>query len=208
MKNIITLIAVFWLSVLSSQIIKPLANGMEYGYIQGAYYKDINNDFEAFTGIWRYENNGAILEIKLQKMLNVFDPDFCMCYTDYMVGGYKYTVSGVEKINTISLLATPFDDPYEYSLAGHNINTADCYPICEDCLPLEKRVLLIFNDPLRTQVDGLDGQLVLRRIISGGSPKLEAWLIKEGNISYEEGTTPPYTSFTVPWGKYVLTKVE
>ena len=67
---------------------------------------------------------------------------------------------------------------------------------------------LAFKDPTRTEVEGLGGRIVLRRVDSGGVQKIELWLRQTGNITYVGNNLPPYDSFNLPWGKYVLTKVN
>lgn len=187
--------------------IYPVFQNSTLRNVQGAWYKDINGDYNSYIGIWKYENNGVVFTLKLEKMLQYFDPEY-LTYEDFVVGEYRYVVNNVEKINTLSNFNLGLTNPYRYNLFGSAINTAENFPECSSCQPFEKRLLMMFNDPSLTNIEGLSGQLIIRRLVNSTPPKIEVWLKQEGNIYYEAGSPQPVDAFTIPWGTYVLTKVE
>jgi hypothetical protein len=208
MKNFILIIV--FLVAFHSKAQTPvvsLFDTEEYGDLAGAYYKDTYNDFNNFTGTWEYVNGPAVLKIVLQKKLQTYSTSGNF-YRDMVVGGYQYIENGIEKVNTLNQLSDNSLEVYEYSIVGNTINVASNVPLCAECPPEQKRLLLDFKDPTRTADINLYGEIILRRVDSGGVQKIELWLRQRGNIIYIDGTPPPYTSFNVPWGKYVLTKVE
>ncbi len=48
--------------------------------------------------------------------------------------------------------------------------------------------------------------MIFERADSGSVKKLKLKFIASGNMMVEVGTTPPYTSYTVPFGEYILVK--
>lgn len=208
MKNIIfTIISIIGYCAFSQTPVIDLFDHTGFRNVHEAYYKDTHNNFSPFLGTWMYQSEGTILTIKLKKIAQFYSMGRHI-YMDYVVGEYKYVVNGVEVINTLSNFEQGVDNPYSYNLYGSIINTADNIPVCTSCAPFEKSLLLNFKDPSRAGILGLEGTLILRRLTFSGRNKLEVWLKQDGNIIHEEGATPAYTSFTVPWGTYVLTKVE
>lgn len=171
----------------------------------GGYLKDTFNDFDNFTGTWQYNSGGTTLTITLKKKINFYNASDNF-HEDIVYGEYQYVENGVEKINTLSALVSPFPDPYSHNIEGNIINTSTAFPICTTCPPDQKRLHLSFSDPTRANINGLTGEIILRRVDSGGQQKLELWLRSAGHITYNEANPPQYTDLNVPWGTYVLTK--
>lgn len=208
MKNILVFVLMFIGTVCSSQTpILPLFDYDGDPYVSGAYYKDTFNDFDNFTGTWQYTNAGTSLIIKLQKRIQYYST-IRKRYYDMVIGEYKYIENGIEKINTLNHLIQNYPDPFDYNLVGKLITTAGDYPICTNCSPNEKLLILNFTDPSRSEVLGLDGEIILRRVDSGSTQKLELILQQTGNLYIIDDVEPAYSSFNVPWGKYILTKVN
>ncbi|MCO6147541.1 DUF6705 family protein [Flavobacterium sp. NRK1] len=186
-----------------AQTIKSLYDD-EYAAVDGAYYKDTHNDFDNFTGTWKYTSGTTSLTITLQKKTmtptkfgsnNIFE--------DVLVGGYKYIENGIVKINTVPQLYLDLDS-IEYYITGNAIIGPNSQ-YCLDCGPNDRKVLLIFNDPDR-YILGYDAQMIFQRADSGGVQKLKLLFRTIGNMIVEEGVTPLYTSYTVPFGEYILVK--
>ncbi|RZJ68879.1 MAG: hypothetical protein EOO45_14365 [Flavobacterium sp.] len=206
-KIFLTLTILIVLACTAQSQIYPLYNNPDQGKVPGAYYKDTFGDFDNYIGTWKYTNGNIVFIITLQKKLRSFNPHRNF-YRDVIVGGYSYVENGVEKINTLPQLLQLHDDVYFYSIVGSTINKAGNFPICDDCDPNQKRLILRFNDPERVNIEGLSGEIVLRRIESGGVQKLEVWLRQTGNVTYVAGSPPQYNALNVPWGTYILTKVN
>ena len=74
----------------------PIIDIEDYGKeesISGAYYKDIKNYFDDFTGTWIYTNGNTSLKIVLNKKTMRYTGKF---YTDAVDGEYQYIENGVE----------------------------------------------------------------------------------------------------------------
>jgi len=48
--------------------------------------------------------------------------------------------------------------------------------------------------------------MIFQRADSGGVQKLKLKFRSIGSLLVEQGVTPPYTSYTVPFGEYLLVK--
>lgn len=176
-----------------------------YINVNGAYYKDIYNDFDKFVGTWKYTNGSTSLTIVLQKKLQHYEfnsnNDY---YLDMLIGEYKYVENGIEKINTLSLLSQNLDDPYKHNIFG-NIIAGPNSVYCLGCGPNDRKLVLGFVDPNRS-IPGYEPQMMFQRADSGGVQKLKLVFRTISGMIVEEGVEPPYTSYTVPFGEYLLVK--
>ncbi len=177
-----------------------------YEDVPGGYYKDIDNDLDNFVGIWEYVNGSTSLKITFQKKELYFD-SLANNYYDMLVGEYRYVENGVEKINTLNLISNPPSDLIGHTIQGSSIIGNSNIPLCADCPPGTKRMSLFFSDPTRDEVEGLYGNLIIMRADQGTVQKIKAELRPRGNIFVTDDEQPQYTSFNVPWGDYILTKV-
>lgn len=208
MKNKILSICIAFVCIAcKAQTIIPIFGEPTTQNTAGAYFKDTFNDFDNFTGTWEYQSGNTQLIIILKKRIN-FHNVFSNLYEDIIYGEYKYIENGVEKINTLTALSNPFPDPYNHNIVGNGLNTPDKFPLCPTCPAGQKRLHLSLNDPLRASVKGLIGDVVLRRVDTGSIQKIEILLKPQGNIIYTEGNPPQYTSLNIPWGTYVLTRIN
>ena len=166
--------------------------------ITGAYYKDINNYLDNFTGTWLYTKGNTTFKIILKKQIKAYNTVY---YEDYLIGEYRYVENGIEKINTIPSIDSIYVNQRSHSIKGNSILENHNRPKCDDCLPSERRVRLIFSDPIRQ----LGGELLLQRIIVNGQPALKAFKRTTiYNISPDEVSS--YTEMLVPSGEYILIK--
>ncbi len=175
--------------------------------IQGAYYKDLDNDLNNFVGTWKYTNGTTSLTITLQKKemaAYVFSFSNISYYEDVLVGGYKYVENGVEKINTLPQIQLELPNSYNYPISG-NIILSPPTTNCEGCLTNMRAVYVGFSDPTR-EIFGMESKMIFARADSGGVQKL---LLKFKMISgglEEDGEDRPYDEYTVPFGDYLLVK--
>jgi len=202
-KNIIILILLIFSNLSAQTPIKSLFHD-KYAQIENAYYKDVDLDFDNFIGTWKFTDGNTIFEIKLQKVVMRYD-SVLKIYEDFIIGEYRYVLNGVQIINTISNLNTPFDDSYLHNIVGTAIIKSMSAPICPECSTNERRVSLMFNDPIRN-APGLGGRITLRRIDENGVQKIQLFLQQTGSVIYLDETPVTYTRFHVPWGSYVLVK--
>lgn len=206
MKKIFLICILHTQLILAQTQILPLFKPTDR-YVTGAYYKDTFNDFDNFTGTWKHTNGATSLTVKLQKVEQYYSATSDR-YFDYVIGGYQYIENGVEKINTLHQLTDSNFSLYSYSILGNILNTAADNPACNICDPFQRRLILQFEDPTRAIITGLYGEIILRRVDSGGQQKIEMRLRQVGNITYIEGNPPQFESFNVPWGSYTLIKID
>jgi len=168
-------------------------NTHDYGYTNGAYYKDINNDLNKFIGTWKYTNGTTTLTITLQKKVMLQNTlDSLNFYEDILVGEYKYVENGVEKINTLSQLSQSWG-AYKYNITGNILKNNN------------NRVDTSFWDPNR-DIEGMEPRMVFERADAGTIQKLKVKFYTVSGRYSEEGIIPPYTSYTIPFGEYLLVK--
>tara|TARA_R110000823_G_scaffold51179_5_gene127802 strand:+ start:1473 stop:2093 length:621 start_codon:yes stop_codon:yes gene_type:complete len=165
----------------------------------GSYCADTFNDFNNYEGTWKSVVGNKEFTIILQKRTHIYY-DFEDIYTDFLVGEYKYKENNVEIINTTSNLNTTIS-------LGNNITgnlfiqDNNDFPICDDCIPNERRVQLFFTDPTRTHVHAL---IVLRYKVENGVQVIKATLYETLSITVEGDNLPEH--ITVPVGVYTLIK--
>jgi len=166
----------------------------------GVYYKDINNYLDNFVGTWVYTKGNTIFKIVIKKEIKYIKATY---YEDLLIGEYQYIENGLEKINTLSLIDSILLNQWSHKICGNSLLKNHNIPVCNTCQPNERRVELIFSDPIRR----LGGELLLQRIIVNGQPALKAYKRTTNyNISLDEQS--PYTEMLVPSGEYILIKQE
>ena len=211
MKNIFKIITLFLLTISCKAQTKilPLYNNYNYGEVNGAYYKDINNFQNQFEGIWLYTNGSTSLKIVLTKKEKFHEViDLRHYYEDYIVGDFQYIENGVEKINTLNNLLLNHSKIINYGLSGNSQMSKDIYPKCNECNPNEKRLNLDMNEPIVKEVVGLRAEMIARKFTENGVEKLKIWFIPKGS-SYgvtNDGKPTSITKHTIPYGEYVLIK--
>ncbi|MGQ2982453.1 DUF6705 family protein [Flavobacterium sp.] len=175
--------------------------------IQGAYYKDLNNDLSNFVGTWKYTNGTTSLTITLQKkeMQNhSYSYNNITYYEDILIGGYRYIENGVEKINTLPQLELNLTKSYQYHIAG-NIILPPATDNCYGCLPNMRMIHLAFSDPTR-EVSGMESKMVFARADSDGVQKLLLKFVVTSGGYNNINNPRPHNSYTVPFGEYLLVK--
>lgn len=75
----------------------------------GSYIKDIDGDFDKFTGTWVWNNGGQNVTFKIQKVTRYLDPEFNN-YSDFVIGDYSYTNNRIIIVNTINTTTDPNPD--------------------------------------------------------------------------------------------------
>ncbi|WP_417195246.1 DUF6705 family protein [Bizionia sp.] len=197
MKNIIFIITLS-ISTLACKAQTPIISLDDRNeFVNGAYYKDLNNELNKFVGTWVYTNGNTSLTVIFQKKVQVYNDEW---YEDLLIGEYSYTVNGREIVNT--LLDLNIADPYYHSIAGNEIIYKNNRPSCSACTPTERRVLMFFDDPDPNR-KYLSSYLAIRYIEDNGIEKIEAKLVSIGTTAIPEGSP---TEPRVPYGDYVLVK--
>jgi len=173
--------------------------------IWGAYYKDTYNDLDRYVGTWKYTNGLTSLTITLQKKtMQHYEDDYDSYYEDVLIGEYKYIENGVEKVNTLPLLVGNSTNTYKHNISG-NILVGPQSQYCLGCGAMDRKVVVGFMDPNR-DIMGFEPEMIFQRADAGSVQKLKLnFRTTSGQITIE-GQTPAFTSYTVPFGEYLLVK--
>lgn len=215
MKNIIfiTLLIICIFSCKAQQPVVPLNIENEYGHTNGAYYKDVNNDFNKLIGTWKYTNGNEVFEVVFKKIYQrsviVNIPSPISFYEDILIGDYRYVDSnGVELINTLSGIDNSSLTIFEHLIYGNSFVPKYYPPACDAWSENEKRIELSFKDPERAYLMSV---VLVRHIISpfvdeNGDPieTIELELTDSQTVMLPEADSP--TVNRVPYGKYTLIK--
>ncbi|WP_116788401.1 DUF6705 family protein [Flavobacterium psychrotrophum] len=198
----LTIICILLSYSLYSQAVVPIYKNSRSA--QDVYYKDTFNDFDKFTGTWKYTNGTTSLTITLQKKIKQEHTLNKFYYEDIVIGGYKYVENGVEKVNTLHLLMLNMPSNYDYPIVGTIIaGPGSIY--CQGCGVSDRKLLLQFSEPNR-EVPGYEPEMIFQRADSGSVQKLKLKFRTISGRYDEEGVTPQYTSYSIPFGEYLLVK--
>jgi hypothetical protein len=177
--------------------------------IQGAYYKDTQNEFNRFVGEWKYKNGNDTLIVRIiKKEMQFIDYGHISVYEDFLVGEYRFVQNGIEKINTLPSILSNFVDPYEYNINANIIKrpTQNNPDVCPHCGPNDVIIRGSLRDP-NIEILGLEPTVFMRSKTENGVEKIFFSLVLFGNVfvNVDEGY-PPHTSYRLPSGTYELIK--
>lgn len=212
MKKITYILILAFLTTISNaqSPILPRYDNPNYGEVNNAYYKDINNIHNQYEGTSLYINGNTSLKIILKKKTLVhYVGNTYTYYSDYLVGEYRYVENGVELVNTLSAINDDYQDPFDYNLCSTYLKRNDTYPKCNECSPTEKRLNMQFNEPTRRHITGFSNDFALRRFFESGTEKLKIWFACRDNGIYrtkDDFNLTTITGFSLPYGEYTLIK--
>ena len=198
MKNILTLILVFFITACRSQIIN--IKDCDGSFITNAHYIDTDSILNPFEGTWLYTNGNKTLKIILVKKLNHFNTRY---YEDALIGGYEYKVGNTTLISNLNEINTPFINPFEKSIAGNSVINNNGYPPCLDCPVGEKRLNLLFREISTHMI----GTVLIKKTIVSGQEAIKI-VIRGSERVHIVGNPLPPDDFIVPSGHYTLIKVN
>ncbi|WP_333693164.1 DUF6705 family protein [Flavobacterium sp.] len=177
--------------------------------VQGAYYKDLQQDFNRFVGEWKYEQGSTQLIVRIQKKeMQFIDYGYISVYEDFIVAEYRYIENGIEKINTLSNLLINHSTPFKYNIVANIIikPVPNNPGVCPNCGPNDVMVKGPFSDPER-DIFGYEPEVVLRHKIENGIEKIFLTMTIFGfKLPYADGTVSPYDFYNLPAGFYELIK--
>jgi hypothetical protein len=186
-------------SILSCKAQSPIVNidVPRSNTVDGAYFKDLNNEFNKFVGTWIFTDGTNTLTIKLKKVEMVYnDKD----YEDKLVGEYKYESNGFVIVNTLDNINN--QNVAKHPISGSSIINIDQSIICDDCDIDERRIKLYFDDSERRY---LTSYVILRYLNSEIDPeKMTATSYLHSSIPFPYEGAPG--SPRVPYGTYLMEK--
>ena len=170
--------------------------------VDGAYYKDLNNELDKFEGTWVFTNGTTTFTLVLKKKEQfAVNNDF----RDFILGEYQFVDNGVEIVNTLPLLPQNLNDIDNGSVGGGNFILNHVYPVCDDCPPNERRLELYFYDSERKY---LSISLVLRYLQDanhlGQEAQMTATLVSDGGSMLPQDDSP--SAPRVPYGDHLMVK--
>lgn len=212
MKYIYSIVSLLlFLSCKSQTPTLPLYENSNYGSVEGAYYKDVDDFLNQFEGTWVYTDSSTYLKlvfVKKPMLYNNTSVGFNY-YEDFLIGGSQYIVNGVELNNTLSSVLTN-NNPYDYYIFSMNRISKNTFPKCVECTENEKRLSMSF-DEINTKADKcLEAEFVIRRIFENGVEKLKIQFIKTSSSCGDTLDGPLVTdlNYSLPYGEYTLVKLD
>lgn len=165
--------------------------------VDGAYFKDLNNELNKFVGTWIFSDGTNQFTLELKKVEMVFDGTD---YIDKLVGEYKFVSNGVELVNTLQNINNP--NTAKHNVKSRRIIGKDDFIKCEDCAINERRIKFTFYDPERMY---LSNALILRYLLNETNPeKLTATIYSAGGVVLPTEDSPETPR--VPIGFYTMEK--
>ena len=163
MKNIILLFLVF---LTNCKAQSPIINVLEWDGIRSPnmYLKDVANDINTFTGTYLFDNGTIYFKVKFKKVPMAFTGSY---YEDLLVGEFEYRVNGVTLVNTLPMFNEYDENPFKHAIKGFSVISNNEQPVCNDCVPNEKRMNVGLNDTKRTF------SLLIRKVLVGGNEALK-----------------------------------
>ena len=188
----------------------------DFGKITGAYYKDLMGFHNQFVGTWLYTSGSTTFKIyfipKVMQFISIPSTGRNY-YTDYLIGEFQYVVNGIEIVNTLSNLNQNQSDIYDYNIVSVAKKSKYSYPRCIECSEDEMRLSMRFNEPSRRNIwGGISNQFVIRRFVQNGQEKLKVQFVYTGNglevLDNMDGSPADLSTFSLPYGEYILTKQQ
>jgi hypothetical protein len=198
MKNLLKAAFALLFINCNAQIIDLDHQGAYRHYPQGAYFKDINDYLEPFTGTFLYTNGNASLKI----VLDVKVKDNGRYAEDLIYGGYEYKVNNTVISNTLPETLPINTYASNYYIYGNSTLLNDSPPPCTSCVPNEKRLYLSIKD---TQCS-FYRKLIIKREVVNGQVQIKVTIIPLGTVAYKYNEPEPVISFALPAGEYTLIK--
>ncbi|PWK20850.1 DUF6705 family protein [Xanthomarina spongicola] len=186
----------------------PVTSNQTNETITNRYYKDVDNDYNPYVGIWKWESGNNSLTIIFNKFEHY--PSGSGDYFDFLLGEYKYTENSVELVNTFPLIEpigvpniVNQEDPLNNNISSIVITTIDRgFPPCPECAPNTRFIILSISDPTKP---GLWGEIKMARFVEGGVEKIRAKI----NMKFNENASIDYSgpdNITIPDGVYTFIK--
>jgi len=197
MKNItILLLLLITISCKAQTINLKNKNGTR---IDGAYYKDVDNQLDPFVGTYQLMSNNGNDEMTIvfKKFVDHNNNKFRQ---DILVGEIKFKKEGVLYFDNLNKINANYDFKHRHDIAGNTLMSNTTLPPCSDCLPNQFRARLIFFG----RDNNCGGHVILQKIIENGQEKIKVdfWL-DCGPLAYDEPDPVPF----IKGGDYILTKL-
>lgn len=201
MKNLIQiLVLILFINCKAQTPVIPLMDfEQEYGVIEGAYYKDVENFLNNFEGTWIWQDANSSITFVIQKVEAYYMTSSVNYYEDLLIGEFKYIENGIVLADYLNNMSTSLD--YSRNIVGNSIIYRGWFPMCDECPNNELRVSLHFTDQERP----FTASLVLRHGVQWWNQQefIQAKLFIVGSYVVPDGTP---LELRIPEGDYLLLK--
>lgn len=195
MKKIVLVLSLLVTAVnLQAQTIVS-RKGFSGEYINNTYIKDIDNDMDAFQGIYKYTNGDINFTIQLVKKTSVAVGNH---FEDLLIGEVRYKVGLQTLINTLPKINTIYSDVYDHAVVASMIVDNNDYGICIDCTPNEIRMRGSMFDGNRGSAMWLQ-----KEVINGQQALRVNFMIYSSGIRH---ANDPEEEPIIPGDEYILIK--
>lgn len=193
------------IALLSCKAQSPIISIGDYSQdiVAGCYLKDVNNQLDPFVGTWSYQNGNTSFTISFRKIVQYYNGTW---YEDKLIGDYQYIEEGQELVNYLPNFNDPNINDAQHTIKGSMMIYTKQFPKCEECedSDIRERVRLTFYD---TERKYLSNELVIWYYIENYNiEKIKVWLYDAGTAVLPYEGAPQ--EIRVPYGEYVLTKVQ
>ncbi|AIL46990.1 DUF6705 family protein [Elizabethkingia anophelis] len=191
MKSIFLTLLLFVSTFFNAQTVDIKSPNIPADMPAGSYIKDIDGDFDKFTGTWVWNNGGQNVTFKIQKVTRYLDPEFNN-YSDFVIGDYSYTNNRIIIVNTINTTTDPNPDFHPMFSAWPTDNK----------LEFTFKDVIIQKDDCIAVFEFLPGTTTQMKLILKNRGGIKGVLVPEGGSIDVPQTNP---DFTIP-NNIILTK--
>jgi hypothetical protein len=178
----------------------PLGYG-DFESFNGAYNKDVDDDFNKFIGTWIYFENGKKLTLQLKKIWQYhYQDEKFNYYRDIVVGEYKYEENNNIIVNTLpNMLSVTDNNAWQHNIFGSALN-GNAQPINNGAAN-ERTIVLRLQDPDRPYIPA---QIRLKYKIENGIEKIVVKIMPNGAFVEPFDNAP--SRLRIPNADYTLIK--
>lgn len=163
------------------------------------YYKDIDNELDAFQGTYIYSNGNTWFKIVLVKKVNQYNGRY---YEDMIIGEYEYKENGVTIASTLNKIDTVYSNQISHKIDGNSfIKKNNIQWKCPDCADDELR----FSGSIMDVNTMRYAYFIARKRVVGSQEFLDVKIGPANSVTYTEGGPLP-PNFNLPQGVMTFVK--
>lgn len=164
--------------------------------------KNSPGPLDKYVGTWKYVNGKTSLTIVFREKEYPFSLDVKPTfYTRVLIGEYMYIENGIEKVNTLADLEKTIEvnNLFGTVMVGPATDYKDVF--------LNAKMVVYFTEPVRI-IPGFKPEMILESVNKGGVKKLKVIFDAPSAAKLDNDDAQKYSNYSIPFGKYILTKVN